>query len=48
MEEFNESKDQHKKKAMPIKSAGDWLFIAGVLLALIIAVVAGLHYFRTL
>jgi len=48
MEKFEKSDNQHIKKAMTIKNAGTWFFIAGVLIALIIAVIAGLHYFRAL
>jgi hypothetical protein len=46
MKELKKSDNQPIKKAMPIKSAGAWFFIAGVLIALIIAVIAGLHYFK--
>ena len=48
MKEVKKSNDQHIKKAMPIKNPGTWVFIAGVLLALIIAVVAGVYYFKVL
>ncbi len=48
MKEFKKSDNQHMKKAMPIKNVGTWLFIAGVLIVLIIAIAAGLHYFRAL
>jgi len=48
MKELKKSDDQHMKKAMPIKNAGTWFFIAAVLIVLIIAIAVGLHYFRTL
>jgi hypothetical protein len=33
------------KKSLSLKKQGAWLFVAGVALALIIALIAGLHYF---
>jgi len=34
------------KKSALLKNIGPWLFVAGVIMALIIAVAAGLHYFK--
>jgi hypothetical protein len=33
------------KKSVSLKNWGAWLYVAGVIIALIIAVVAGLRYF---
>jgi hypothetical protein len=33
------------KKSFSLRDRGAWFYIAGVVLALIIAAVAGLHYF---
>jgi hypothetical protein len=33
------------KRSLSLKSHGAWLYIAGVIVALIIAALAGLHYF---
>ena len=36
------------EKGRSWKNVWSWLFIAGVLIVLIIAIAAGLHYFRAL
>ena len=33
------------KKSLSLRNRGAWFYIAGVVIALIIAAIAGLHYF---